>query len=100
MQASVKVNADVEINVEVPLHPKAALVSHPKALRPIALLPVLRNLLGSIVLSETGNLLEDTGLWQSAYKKRYQVIDLVLMINLISQNASTKLVTNICLRHC
>ena len=69
----------------MPLQPKSPLVVHPKGLRPIALVPVLRNLLGSIVLAKTGSLLQDTGLWQFAYKKGFQVIDLVLLISLMGQ---------------
>ena len=59
---------DFEVHVEVPLHPKSANVVHPKGLRPIALLPVLRNMLGGLVLQRAGTLLDDTGIWQFAYK--------------------------------
>ena len=75
------------IEVEVPLHPKTAVVTHPKGLRPVALLPVLRNLIGGIVLAKTANLLVDTGVWQFAYTNRYQVIDLVLVVNRMGQKS-------------
>jgi len=38
-----------------------------------------------MVLARTGNLLEDTGVWQFAYKRGYQVVDFSLLFNLVGQ---------------
>ena len=73
------------VHVEVPLHPKVAHVTAPKHLCPIALIPVLRNFVGGLVLRKTDNVLQDSGIWQVAYKSEYQVADVSLLVNLIGQ---------------
>ena len=76
------------VDVEVALLPKSSVVHHPKGLRPISLLPLLRNLLGRLVLTMTGDSLAETGPWQFAYKSGYQVIDLTLLVNLMGQKCT------------
>ena len=75
------------VQVEMPLAPKANFVEHASALRPLSLVPILRKQLGGTLLDANEHVLEDVDCWQFAYKSLFCVSDLLLLLVLVCQKA-------------
>jgi hypothetical protein len=87
LQGSGDLFADDEVDVEIILCPKTRVIKHPSQLRPIALVPVLRKLIGGLALEMTQHKWQNRDCWQFAYKNGVQVADTHLVLTLMGQKA-------------
>ena len=78
---------DDHVDVEIILCPKTRVVKNPGQLRPIALVPVTRKLIGGMALNLTQHQLDNHDPWQFAYKTGVQVADVHLLLILMGQKA-------------
>ena len=74
------------VRIEVPLIPKTRRITTPAQLRPISLVPLLRILLGSIMLEKVRPYIQEAS-WQFAYRSQHQVLDVIVMIMIFGQKA-------------
>ena len=74
-------------DIDMPCLPKEKLVDQPSKLRPISLIPLLRKLLGGLLMNISADSLVLDAQWQFAYRPGFQMLEVPFLVNLCFQKS-------------